>query len=91
MKCSKPVTVTVSGNLVQVHHGLLARGPYSTQVTCKPGTTFGWTATASPTGDVAFVRGRAEATTTANGFDADFGKTVSVSTTTIVNLRRFSP
>jgi hypothetical protein len=89
--CSKPATVTVAGNLVQVHHGLLARGTYSTQVTCTPGTTSRWTATASPNGDVAFVRGRAQAITTASGFDADFGREVSVSTTTIVNLRRFNP
>jgi hypothetical protein len=80
--------VYLNGSIVQVDKGLLARGSFSTQVACTPGALVPWTATASPSGPAAFVKGDAEVTTGANGYDVDYGKNVAVDTTTVVKLAK---
>jgi hypothetical protein len=84
--CNKSTRVTVSGTLVEVVKRELARGSFSTQVSCTPDAPVPWTATAVPFGTVPFEKGDAEATTSATGYDTDYGKYLTMSTTTVVKL-----
>ena len=88
LTCTKAATVFVGGDLSQVVNGSLARGSYSKQVSCTPGTPVAWTATTTPVTLVAFQKGRAEADTFASGSDDDYGKTVTVSDITTVKLTK---
>lgn len=86
--CTKAAMVFVGGDLTQVNKGLIARGSYSKQVSCTPGAPVAWTATAAPAGNVAFQKGRAEAASFASGSDTDYGRTVTVSDITTVQLTK---
>lgn len=88
--CTKDATVTVSGTITQVKKGFVARGTYSTPVACTADGPVGWTVTAPPTGDRAFVNGDAQASTQANAFDADYNKNATASDITIVTLKKAS-
>jgi hypothetical protein len=68
--------------------GFLAKGTYSKQLSCTPGAPIDWTATAMPSGELAFQKGYAEAATQASGFDTDYGQNVTVSDTTVVRLTK---
>ena len=91
VSCTKSTTVYVYGTITQVDKALLARGSFSAQVACTPGDPLPWTATASPSGPVAFVKGEAQVTAEGRGYDVDYGTNVVVSTTTTVKLDKLKP
>ncbi|MGH3378297.1 MAG: hypothetical protein ACRDP6_26600 [Actinoallomurus sp.] len=86
--CTKAATVNVSGTLVETYRRVLVRGTYSKQVDCVPGAPVAWSAVATPTGDSPFRKGKAEATTQANGYDADYNDYATTSDTTVVTLSK---
>jgi hypothetical protein len=86
VSCNKATTVNISGTVVQVVKRTLVRGSFTTQVACKPGTLFPWSGTAVPTGTTPFDKGDAEVQIQAQGYDADYGGYVTVSSTTAVKL-----
>jgi hypothetical protein len=88
VNCTKATNVNVSGTLLETNKGLIARGAYSEQVPCTPDGPVAWTVTVAPSGDVAFRKGDAQATSQASGYDSDYGKNVTVSDTTVVTLTR---
>jgi hypothetical protein len=88
VSCNKPTSVQVDGTVVQVKRRTLITGTYATQVDCTPGSPIPWTASARPNGTTPFTRGLVEAETRATGHDADYGRSVTVNTTTVVQLRR---
>jgi hypothetical protein len=67
---------------------VLIRGTYSTQVDCKPGTPAEWKAAADPTGTTPFQKGDVEVVTTGAAEDRVYLKPVSVTTTTVVTLKK---
>jgi hypothetical protein len=86
--CTKDATVNLSGTLVETKHRVLIRGPYSAQVDCTAGTPAAWTATVVPSGSTPFQKREAEADTSANGWDDDYGKNVTVNDTSVVTLQK---
>ena len=88
VSCTKATTVYVNGSIVQVNKALLTRGTFATQVACTPGAALPWTATAVPNGLTAFVKGDAQVSTEARGYDIDYGKDAVVDNTTVVKLVR---
>jgi hypothetical protein len=88
VSCNKPTLVQLGGTVVQVKHRTLITGTYATQVDCTPGFPVPWTASASPNGTTPFTRGAVEAETRATGHDADYGRDVTVTATTVVQLHK---
>jgi hypothetical protein len=88
VSCTKPTPVQVAGTVVQLQRRTLITGTYATQVDCTPGSPVPWTASARPNGTTPFIRGAVEAETRATGHDADYGRDVTVDTTTVVQLRK---
>jgi hypothetical protein len=86
--CTEPVTVAINGTLTQVVKKTILSGPLSTQVACTPGAPVPWQAVAIPSGTTPFGHGDAEVEATASAQDPNFGGTVSVSQTQVVQLRR---
>ena len=86
--CSEPADVTVNGTVTQVKRRTIITGPFSTSVGCTPGAPVAWQATATPGGPTPFQRGDAEVEATARAYDAVFGRSVEVSETQVVRLRR---
>jgi hypothetical protein len=86
--CTKPTPVQLAGTVVQVKRRTLITGSYAAQVDCTPGSSVPWTASASPNGTTPFERGAVEVETRATGHDADYGQDVTVSATTVVQLRK---
>lgn len=91
VSCTKATSVSLNGSVTQVNKALLTRGTFSTQVARTPGSSVPWTATAIPSGLTAFVKGAAEATTQADGFDADYDQDVVQNKTTVVKLNKARP
>jgi hypothetical protein len=88
VSCTKDATVNVSGTVVETKKRVLIRGSYTKQVVCTAGTPAAWSATAVPTGDTPFQKGKAQADTQATSQDSDYGNTVTAADTTIVTLSR---
>lgn len=88
VNCTSAVKATVSGTVTQVKKGVLIRGAYNTQVDCKPGTAIDWKAAADPTGTTPFQKGKVEVVTTATAVDPIYHEQVSVTTTTVVTLKK---
>ncbi|MFI8232444.1 hypothetical protein ACIGDI_26750 [Streptomyces sp. NPDC085900] len=88
VSCTKPVQVTVTGNVTQVKKRDLIRGSYSTSVACAPGAPVNWTGTAVPTGSVPFQKGDVEVEGHATATDPDYAQAVTVSETVAVHLTR---
>ncbi|MDC2956570.1 hypothetical protein PO587_19035 [Streptomyces gilvifuscus] len=88
VSCTKPVQVTVTGNVTQVKKRDLIRGSYSTSVACTPGAPVNWTGTAVPTGSVPFQKGDVEVEGHATATDPDYAQAVTVSETVAVHLTR---
>jgi hypothetical protein len=86
--CTSAVQVTVSGTVTQVKKQVLIRGAYTTQVDCKPGTPAAWNAAADPTGTTPFQKGKVEVVTTGTAEDPVYRVPVSVTTTTVVTLKK---
>ncbi|GHH77268.1 hypothetical protein GCM10018781_50420 [Kitasatospora indigofera] len=72
VRCNKPATVTVSGEVVQSVNRVEVRGPYSTSVSCVPGAPVAWQAQAVPAGSVPFRPGRATVSARAEAADPDY-------------------
>jgi hypothetical protein len=88
VSCTSAVKVTVAGTVTQVKKRVLIRGAYTTQVDCKPGTPSAWTAAADPTGTTPFQKGAVEVVTTGSAEDPVYLQPVSVTTTTVVTLKK---
>ncbi|MGW2831820.1 hypothetical protein [Streptomyces sp. NPDC001286] len=88
VSCTKPVQVTVTGNVTQVKKRDLIRGSYSTSVACAPGAPVNWAGTAVPTGSVPFQKGDVEVEGYATATDPDYAQAVTVSETVAVHLTR---
>ncbi|MET8080649.1 hypothetical protein [Streptomyces sp. NPDC005303] len=88
VSCTKPVQVTVAGDVTQVKKRDLIRGSFSTSVSCTPGTPVAWTGTAVPTGSVPFQKGDVEVEGHATATDPDYGRQVTVDETVAVRLTR---
>lgn len=88
VSCTKPATVNLSGTLVETYKQVLVRGTYSQQVACVPGAAAGWSATAVPSGNSPFKRGKAEATTQASAYDSDYDANATANDTTVVTLAK---
>ncbi|MBK3640945.1 hypothetical protein [Streptomyces sp. MBT33] len=88
VSCTKPVQVTVTGNVTQVKKRDLIRGSYSNSVACTPGAPVNWTGTAVPTGSVPFQKGDVEVEGHATATDPDYAQAVTVSETVAVHLTR---
>jgi hypothetical protein len=86
--CTSAAKVTVSGMVTQVKKRVLIRGTYTTQVDCTPGAPVAWTATADPTGTTPYQKGLVEVVTTGTAEDPVYLKPVSVTTTTVVTLKK---
>jgi hypothetical protein len=86
--CTKAANVFVNGTIIENNKGFIAKGTYSKQVPCTPDGPVAWTVTVAPSGDVAFKKGDAQATSQASGFDTDYGKNVTVSDITVVTLTK---
>jgi hypothetical protein len=85
--CTVPVTVTLTGLVTQVKNNRIIRGNYGTIVGCTPGAAVPWSATADPSGDRPFRRGKAEVKTNASAQDPVYKNPVSVDAVTVVTLR----
>jgi hypothetical protein len=88
VSCTKPVQVTVTGDVTQVKKRDLIRGSYSTSVACTPGAPVAWTGTAVPTGSVPFQKGDVEVEGHATATDPDYAQAVTVNETVAVHLTR---
>ncbi|MFF9031514.1 hypothetical protein [Streptomyces iakyrus] len=88
VSCTKPVQVTVAGDVTQVKKRDLIRGSFSTSVSCTPGAPVSWTGKAVPTGSVPFQKGDVEVEGRATATDPDYSRPVTVGETVAVRLTR---
>ncbi|CAL9658723.1 hypothetical protein [Streptomyces sp. enrichment culture] len=86
--CTKPVQVTVAGDVTQVKKRDLIRGSFTTSVACTPGAPVAWTGVAVPTGAVPFQKGNVEVEGRATASDPDYDRAVTVGETVAVRLTR---
>ncbi|MFC7618567.1 hypothetical protein ACFQV2_39785 [Actinokineospora soli] len=84
--CTAPTTVHVATALTQVVKQSLARGSAGTSLECVPGTVHTWALTITPTGDVPFVRGDAEARVSGWAYDPAYEDYVRVDETVAIKL-----
>ncbi|MFC9324903.1 hypothetical protein [Kitasatospora sp. NPDC057015] len=87
VKCNKPATVAVSGEVVQSVNRVEVRGSYHTSVPCVPGAPVAWQAQAAPDGSVPFQRGRAAVTTRVEASDLDYENAPQVVVTGTATVR----
>jgi hypothetical protein len=88
VSCSTAVPVNLSGTVTQVKLKTIIKGSFTATVPCVAGTDVPWTATATPTGDTPFQRGKVEVDTTASATDPSYQVPVSESSTDTVTLTR---
>jgi hypothetical protein len=86
--CDKPTTVTLAGTVTEIVKKVLVKGTFSTNAACTPDAAASWTASATPTGTTPFQKGAAEVDVQAQGYDTDYGRYASTSTTATVTLRK---
>jgi hypothetical protein len=86
--CTTAAPVAVNGTLTQLVKKVIVRGGYHTEVSCVPGAPVAWQATAFPEGITPFLKGDAEARSSAFAQDPNYGNTVIVGSTDVVTLRK---
>ncbi|MGC4886379.1 hypothetical protein [Micromonospora sp. DT227] len=84
--CNQPTSVALYGTVTEIVKKTIVRGDFTTRVDCVPGSPAAWTATATPTGTVPFVKGDVEVSTRAQGYDSEYNQYVEVNDTAVVKL-----
>lgn len=91
VSCNEATPVTISGTVTEVVKSVIARGTFSTQVSCVPGSATAWTGTAVPSGTTPFDKGDAQVERQVTGYDSVYNQYVTVSTTAVVQLSKLKP
>ncbi len=87
VSCNVAVDVSVEGTITQVAKRTLIRAGFGTGVSCTPGASVPWQATAIP-GSTPFQKGDAEVQAQASAYDPAYDTTVFTTDTAVVRLKK---